>query len=290
MRTKLPFMLRVAPFVLFTGIFFLMAVGKTVSLSFGYDPLLGHHQFTWRYYQAIFANKTFMRTLLRTFSVTFSSSLLASLIGLRLAFLVKRSHSWGAKFLSKMANVPLVLPHIFMVLVFMWCFDQTGLLVRLVHLLGWQQFTLPVLIGDPYQLGILLTYLWKETPYVLLTLFLVVRQLDDDYFLAAQNLGANRWQRLWYVEWPLVQPAFFNALIIVFSFSFGAYEVPALLGSQKYELLPVMIYELYQQSDLTLRPLIMSFNVVISVIAIGCASLLLLLSWWLPGGRRRQRV
>lgn len=290
MQTKRTFGWLIAPFVVFTGAFFLIAVSKTVSLSLGYDPLLGHHQLTWRYYQAIFANKAFMRTLARTFSVSFLSSLLASLIGLRLAFLIKRQHAWWTRFLNHMAHIPLGLPHIFMVLVFIWCFDQTGILVRLLHFIGWTHFQLPVLIGDPHQLEIILTYLWKETPYVLLTLVLVVRQLDDDYFLAAQNLGASRWQQAWYVAWPLIQPAFFNALIIVFSFSFGSYEVPALLGSQTHELLPVMIYELYQQSNLALRPLIMSFNVVISVIAFAVAGLLLLLSWWLPGGRRRQRV
>jgi hypothetical protein len=75
-----------------------------------------------------------------------------------------------------------------------------------------------------------------------------------------------------------------NAFIINFSFNFGSYEVPFLLGNQQKELLPVYIYDYYVQGDITKLPLVMSLNIILSLFSIIFAGIVLRLSKSLPGG------
>lgn len=289
MRTRCHLLLLILPFLLFSAIFIVIALIQTINISLGHDLLIGMNGWTLNYYKAVFTNHLFIKSLFMSFSISFLSSTGACVLGLCLAFMINNHDDWQSKLLVKTTQSMIAFPHIFVVLVFIWCFSQTGLLRRLFILLGFN-FTFPLLIGDEHQIGVMLTYLWKETPYVLLTLLLVVRRLDNSYLLVARNLGASRFQSFVHVGLPMIQRSFFNALIIVFSFSFGAYEVPALLGNQRLELIPVLIYNLYQQSDLALRPKIMSLNVLLILFVVGVDLFFLALSHILPGGMKKVRL
>ncbi|MFC6170416.1 ABC transporter permease [Loigolactobacillus jiayinensis] len=287
MRTKPRLVLLLLPFSLFMALFFFSAILKSLWTSLGYYPLIGLHRLSLTYYTAALQDTAFLRTFMRTFTLAFSSTFLACLIGLGLAFLFSQQHNRWTRLMFKLSQLPVMLPHIFVVLALLQLLSQTGLIPRLLQRLGLidQSAQFPLLVNDPGQIGILLTYLWKEVPFVIVTVTLVLRQIDLRYQKVALNLGANRWQTFWHILLPLVQPALFNAFIIIFSFTFGSYEVPYLLGNQQAELLPVYIYNLYVQHDLTQIPLLMSLNLLLSVFTIAFAGLLLQVSRWLPGGR-----
>lgn len=289
MRIKVPIIMLITPFLIFSVLFIVVAMAQTVNISLGHDALMGMHGWTLKYYRLALGNHVMMWSFYTSFIVTLVSSVGACILGLLLAFALRVDTTWQSKALMKTTQLIIALPHIFIVLVFIWCFSQTGLIPRILIAMG-LDIKFPLLIGDDHQFGVILAYLWKETPYVLMTLLLVIRRLDDTYFLVARNLGAGRLQRFWHIGLPMVQRSFFNALIIVFSFSFGAYEVPALLGNSRLELIPVVIYDLYQQSDLTLRPLIMSLNGLLTMFVIGFDLLLLALSRLLPGGGKKTRI
>lgn len=287
MLTKRRLVLLLAPFCLFMALFFFSAILKSLWTSLGYYPLIGLHHLSLDYYTIALHDKAFLRTFIRTFNLAFTSTFLACLIGLGLAFLFSQQHNRLSRLLFKLSQLPVMLPHIFVVLALLQLLSQTGLIPRLLWRLGLlaQPTQFPLVVNDPNQIGILLTYLWKEVPFVIVTLTLVLRQIDLRYQKVALNLGASRRQAFWHILLPLVQPALFNAFIIIFSFTFGSYEVPYLLGNQQAELLPVYIYNLYVQHDLTQMPLLMSLNLLLSLFTVLFAGLLLKVSRWLPGGR-----
>lgn len=64
-----------------------------------------------------------------------------------------------------------------------------------------------MLVRDLYSIGIILHYFSKEIPFLALIILAVLRAQPMGYDLIAENLGANRWQRLRYVTIPLVMPS-----------------------------------------------------------------------------------
>jgi len=61
-------------------------------------------------------------------------------------------------------------------------------------------------------------------------------------------------------------PGILSSSILVFAFTFGAFEVPLLLGQRYPSALPVLAYRSYTDIDLNARPEAMAMSVVIAVI------------------------
>lgn len=266
--------------------FFFSALAKSLVTSFGYYPLMGMEKLSLHYYTDALNNKVFLRIFFRTFIFALFSAVLACFFGTALSFLFKRNDNPFTKPFFKLAQLPVMLPHIFIVLALLQLLSQTGLVSSLLTKIGiiHSYNSFPLLLNDQWQIGIILTYLWKEIPFVIVSLILVLRQMDNRYRIVSENLGASKWQTFWKVSLPLLMPAIVNAFIINFSFNFGAYEVPYLLGNQTKELLPVYIYDLYVQGDYTQLPMIMSLNLILSVFSILFAGIVIWLSKHLPGG------
>ena len=64
----------------------------------------------------------------------------------------------------------------------------------------------------------------------------------------------------------MISPAVLVASLVVFAFTFGAFEVPFLLGRSYPTVLPVMAYDAYRDIDLAARPVAMAINVLIALI------------------------
>jgi putative spermidine/putrescine transport system permease protein len=85
-------------------------------------------------------------------------------------------------------------------------------------------------IGDRQGVGIILVYLYKETPFlVLLLLAAMGRGLGEREEVAAV-LGASPLQRLRWVIWPTIRTPLVVGSIIVAAFTLGAFEVPLTVG------------------------------------------------------------
>ncbi|NJS40771.1 MAG: ABC transporter permease subunit, partial [Rhodobacteraceae bacterium] len=131
----------------------------------------------------------------------------------------------------------------------------------------------PALTHDPYAIGIILLYVWKELPFITLILLANLQSIDKDHEATARSLGATRWQAFRFVLLPMLLPGLLSASALVFAFAFGAYEVPLVLGAHAPTTLPVLAWRSFTDTDLATRPEAMAMAVIIAVI--GLAILLL---------------
>lgn len=74
-------------------------------------------------------------------------------------------------------------------------------------------------------------------PFMVLPLFSSLEKLDSKLQLAAQDLGANAWQRFWHVTIPLTMPGIVAGCLMVLLPSMGMYYIADLLGGAKNLLL-----------------------------------------------------
>jgi putative spermidine/putrescine transport system permease protein len=122
------------------------------------------------------------------------------------------------------------------------------------------------LIQDPFGIGVILEYVWKETPFIGLNILAALTNLEPGFEEVARTLGANRWRRLRHVILPAMMPSLLASSLLVFAFAFGSFEVPYLLAATAPTTLPVLAFRAYQDSDLNARSSAMALSMIVAAI------------------------
>lgn len=269
-RTRLALLL--APALLVLGGLFLTGLGLTLLRSFRYMPALGLTEPDLAAYAAILTAPGFLASLAFSLWVAAVSTLIAAVLALAAALLLRQTFP-GRAVISFLVQLNLTVPHIVGAIGILYLFSQSGSFARLAHAAGLitAPADFPILTQDPYGVGIILLYVWKELPFITLILLANMQTLGEEHEAVARSLGATRWQAFRHVLLPLLMPSLLAASALVFAFAFGAYEVPLILGAHAPKALPVLAWQASTDTDLATRPEAMAMAVVIALI--GCALL-----------------
>ncbi len=260
--------LMLAPALGVIWILFLGGLGLAVAQSFGYVPFLGRTEFSWAAYQLLFSDPEFYLSLAYTLWLSLVSTLLATLLAIACALILQPvfRRQRLALFLFQL-NLPI--PHLVGALGLAFLIAPTGLLARWAQAAGLIQSSadFPALVYDPFGWGIILEYVWKGVPFVGTIALAALQGVEADYGPAARTLGAAYWQRLRHVTLPLIAPSVLGASVLIFAYTFGAFEVPFLLGQRYPSTLPVLAYRHYTDTNLTARPEAMAVSVILILIS-----------------------
>ena len=266
-KIRVPLMLLPALTVL--GVLFAGGMLIGVGQSFGYMPVIGLTEFTIEHYASVLTDSNFAQSLWLTFRLAFITTLLAVVLSVAFALVLRRAFK-GSRVATFVYQIPLPVPHLVAAAGIVLLVTQSGLISRGFASAGVisEPSEFPVLVFDRPGIAIILSYLWKEVPFIGLVVLAILKGVGPQYEELAQTLGANAWQRFWYVLLPLMLPALLSTSIIVFAFTFASYEIPLLLGVRFPTTLPVLAFRLYQDPDLALRPQAMAISVVLAVVAL----------------------
>lgn len=237
-----------------------------VAESVGYIRVIGQTQVSLDAYRAtLAADSEFWVSLGFSLWISIASTFFSSAIALVLAvWLSIRNKDSDTLAL----NWNLAFPHLVWSVALLLILSQSGLFARWAATLGMiatpDQF--PVLVRDRFGIGIILSYVGKEVPFLTIILLSVLRSQSIRYDVVAENLGANRWQRMRYVTIPQVLPALLAGDLLVFGFIFSSYEVPALMGVGYPRALPVLALRFFLDPDLRARSEGMVISLIITLI------------------------
>lgn len=253
-------------------IFILFTVGfGTVNgllQSIGYIPSLGMTDITFKYYKELFKSQDFLSSLMFTFKISLISSLLSLILGILLSyFILYRSASKDTNIILK---IPVITPHLIGAFIIITLFSQSGILSRILFNLGIikNQLSFPLLINDSNGIGIILTYLWKEVPFIALVMYNILANINKDLIMVGKTLGASNKDIFIKVLLPLCKKTLISSYIIIFAFSFGSFEVPFLVGPTSPKTLSVIGFLEYTSVDLFNRPYAMAINTFLSIISV----------------------
>ncbi len=274
-RVKIALLL--APALVVIGVLFAGGLFAAVVQSLGYLPAIGQTEISLDAYRQVLTGEDFVRSFLLTTYVAAASTGLSTVLAVLAALALRRS---SGRLSAVVFQLPITIPHLVAAVGIALVISQTGLGARLAAALGLigEPKEFPALLYDRYSVGIILTYVWKETPFIALVVLASLRGVAGELEEVARTLGANAWQRFWYVVFPVISPGIIAASLIVFAFTFGAFEVPYLLGRTYPTILPVMAYNEYRDIELTARPVAMAVNVLIALITAVFAALYLRLA------------
>lgn len=248
---------------------FIMGVGICTCIlqSLGYFPLIGLDSITFDYYKEILSNQQFINSLILSLKTSIISSIIATVIGVLLAYLMTKNRVSKLRYF--LLNLPIIVPHIIVVMLAFAVFSKTGIIARILYNLNLisdsREFV--SLVNDKAGIGIIIVYIYKGMPFIAITVYNILKSLDVKLEDVALNLGANKFQIFKLVIMPQIMPTILSSFIVIFAFSFGSFEVPYLIGATNPKALPVNAYINYINTDLAQRPLSMAMNSILTGIS-----------------------
>ena len=241
-----------------------------VVQSLGFFPAAGLEDWTLANYITVLTDQAFLGSLWLTFRIAFISTVLATVAAVCVALVLRRTF-FGSRLTTFLYQIPLSVPHLVAAAGLVLLVSQSGILSRLGAGLGLidRPGEFPVLVFDRPGVAIVLTFVWKEAPFIGLVVLAVLRSIGSEYEEVARTLGASAWQRFFHVLVPLILPGVLSASVIVFAFTFASYEIPLLLGVRSPTTLPVLAFRQYQDPDLAMRSEAMAVSIILTVVGFG---------------------
>ncbi len=255
------------PLGLSIGYSFLYSIGGVGLLSSG---------FTLQHWADLFRGE-FLQSMLYSLWIALASAGIALLLALTFLFTLRRHFNSAGMY--RLLFLPLTIPPIVVAFVILQLYSGSGIFSSLLFQAGLidgsQQF--PLLVQDPYGIGILLAHVFIAFPFFLLVLLnLYQHEKLDEIERVASSLGADSNTIRFRLQLPILMKGLFPLLILYVIFFMGAYEIPLLLGQSSPQMISVLILEKLQRFNLGDIPVAYSMAVWYAIICIVTISYLLL--------------
>ena len=238
-----------------------------VVQALGYLPGAGLGGLSWKHFANVLTDPDFSHSFLLTLYIAGVSTLIAAAISIAAATALA---ALGERYrvIHFIFQIPLTVPHLVIAVAVLFMLAPAGLMSRAAVNFGWIESSadFPLLINDTWGIGIILVYVWKEIPFITLMILAVLRHTGSELQDVGRTLKAGAWQRFRYITLPIIFPALGAASLIVFAYTFGAFEVPFLLGRTYPMTLPVWAYKNYSDIDLMARPEGIATGIIIMLV------------------------
>lgn len=193
------------------------------------EKAAGEYGFTSEAYRFFFSDFIYAEIFLKSFAVAFSTTLICLILAYPLALLIARSK----KHLRNLMVLLVILPFAsnFLIRIYAWMIilgPESALSHFINTILGAFGIAPVTLLFSPF--AVLVGMVYVHLPFMVLPLYTNLEKHDPSLLDAAQDLGANAWQRFWRVTWPLSLPGVFSGSALVFIPVLGMFAVPDILG------------------------------------------------------------
>lgn len=254
------------PCTLFLLITLGFGIGTTLVQSLGFIPSLNMDEITLKYYLELFKDKSFLTSIVFNFKISFISSIISLILGVFISYALYIKYS---KLSFNLLKIPIIVPHIIVVLIIITIFSQSGIISRILINLGVINSSndFPLLVNDINGVGIVLTYIWKEVAFITLVTYGIMSRISKNIIYTAKNLGANNTLVFLKIILPICKKGILTNFLIIFAFTFTSFEVPFLIGPTSTRTLPVKAYIEYT-TDIFNRPYAMAVNMVLIFISL----------------------
>lgn len=103
-----------------------------------------------------------------------------------------------------------------------------------------------LLLFSPF--AVLVCMVYVHLPFMVLPLYANLEKHDQALLDAAQDLGANGWQRFWRITFPLSLPGVYAGAALVFIPALGMFAIPDILGGTNDSLIGNLIKQQFLET------------------------------------------
>jgi putative spermidine/putrescine transport system permease protein len=247
--------LRLSPLILPYLILFCGGVFLTVCQSVGLFTPLPHTGGLLDAYAELMGDHAFFASFGFSLGVASASAFLAVALGTILAYRVWQLPAKLAA-AALVYKIPLILPHIAVAFVVMVFWSRSGVFSSVAYQMGLitSMHDFPNLLYSGWGIGMILAYTLKGTPFAMLLVMALLLRFDARQIQTAAMLGASGLRIFFSVVLPRLAPAMHTGFIILFLYSFGAFDIPFILSESRPGMLSIHVYNIYFKHDLARRP------------------------------------
>ena len=188
---------------------------------------------SWDNYRWVLHYDAIVRALQNNLLVGFGSATLAVIFTSVIAWIVLRTQIPGRRILDALAFSPIAYPGVVFGLSLIWVY-----LIVPIPVYG----TLWIL---------LIAYVTKYMPLCMRACSAALTQVHRELEDASMMSGASWWFTFSRVVVPLILPGMFVGWVYVFTLTFKVLSLPVLLGHAGTEVIPVVIFDLYEGGQYT---------------------------------------
>jgi spermidine/putrescine transport system permease protein len=268
------------PPLLYLVVFFAVPTLMMVLASFrtpgefgGLTPLVdeaGNVDLNLESWTRFFTESIYLAIFLKSIVYAAITTLLCLLLAYPLAALIARSDRRYRDLLLLLVILPFWSNFLIRVYAWMIILGPNAALARVVNgaLALFGAGPVPLLFSS---FAVLVCLVYVHLPFMVLPLYANLEKHDQALLDAAQDLGANAWQRFWRVTFPLSLPGVYAGAALVFIPALGIFAIPDILGGPEDS----MIGNLIKQQFLETRdwPFGSVLSIVLTVAALALAGL-----------------
>lgn len=215
-----------------------------LAVLFAY-PLLGivnrsvyKAGYTLDMYRQIFRVPVYLQVILATFKVSALVTMVCLALGYPLAYMLATRRPRTAQLLMIIVVLPFFTSIIVRTYAWMVLLGRNGIVNQYLMALGLSDKPLLLLYN---QGGVVIGMSYVLLPYMVLTVYSVMRSIDPRLVRAAHSLGASRLQAFRRVFLPLSLPGIAGGTLLVFILSLGFFITPALIGGPGDMMIAMLI-------------------------------------------------
>ena len=215
-----------------------------LAVLFAY-PLLGivnrsvyKGGYTLALYRQVFGVPVYLQVLVATFKVSAVVTAFCLALGYPLAYMLTTRRPRTAQLLMIIVVLPFFTSIIVRTYAWMVLLGRNGIVNQYLIALGLTDKPLGLLYN---QAGVVIGMSYVLLPYMVLTVYSVMRGIDPALVRAAHSLGASRFQAFRRIFLPLSLPGIAGGTLLVFILSLGFFITPALMGGPGDVMIAMLI-------------------------------------------------
>jgi ABC-type spermidine/putrescine transport system permease subunit I len=225
-------LLPLLPLLVFLVVVFVLPVLRVLSLSVEpKGPPLVH-------FQELLSLPLYRNVIARTFWLSASVTLACLLLGYPVAYTLAHAPRRLAGVLTVLVIIPFWISILGRSFTWMVLLQRNGVLNQALRGLGLISEPLPLIYNFT---GVYIGMIHILLPYMILSLYGVLRGIPQNLMKAAANLGASEWEAFRRVYFPLSLPGVIAGTLTLFVVGLGFFITPALLGGGKVTTVAVLI-------------------------------------------------
>lgn len=225
------------PAITYLTIFFYIPLITVVTYSFWYGEPLYHvvRVFTLENYVRFFTEELSQNIFVFTNLISVTTFLVILSVAYPIAYFLARMTKGDAG-LKVILLILIPLEMNYLIRVFAWrnILGENGLINNLLITLGLVDQPITIFFHNVY--AVVIVVLHNALPYAIIPLYITIRSIPENLYLAAMDLGSNKLSVFSRVTLPLSMPGIAVAFLFIYIPLMGEFAIPALVGGKTYML------------------------------------------------------
>lgn len=220
------------PGIVFIILFFVYPILGILLRSFNGDPI------TFDHYLRLAAEPIYLKILFNTFEIAFGVTVITLLLGYPIAYLFCNIKKKTLKYLIIFIVVPYFTSSLIRTYAWIILLGKEGVVNKALLFLNLTETPLQLMYN---RFAVLIGISYILLPYMILSIYSVMKGIDKGLLRASQSLGANAFNSFRLVLLPLSLPGITSGSLLVFILTLGYFITPSLMGGPKDAMISMII-------------------------------------------------